>query len=266
MKKIALLLILASSLISYGQAKKKQILVIGTFHFENPGHDVAQFNSFNVMTPKSQKELENISNKIKAFAPDKIFVEWPYEKQASLDKFYKRNADSLIANKADEIVQVALRSAKKLNHKKLYGIDYNETVFPYDSLVAEMKKAGQENLIKQSDDVMKEYEIAENKKIATYTLTELLLNHNLPKEDHENISWYLSIANRGGGSGNFTGAYLVSEWYRRNLYMYSLLQRLTEAKDDKVMVMLGAGHTAMLREFIKYDSTFEIVELKDILK
>ncbi len=257
---------IASSLISYGQGKKKQILVIGTFHFENPGHDVAQFNSFNVMTPKSQKELENISNKIKAFSPDKIFVEWPYEKQAALDKFYNRNADSLIANSADEIVQVALRSAKKLHHKKLYAIDYNETVFPYDSLMSEMKRAGQENLIKQSEDAMKVYEIAENKKIATYTLTELLLEHNTLKEDNENIGWYLSIANRGGGKGNFTGPYLVSEWYRRNLYIYSLLQKLTSADDDKVMIIMGAGHTALLREFIKYDDTFEIVELKDILK
>ena len=32
------------------------------------------------------------------------------------------------------------------------------------------------------------------------------------------------------------------------------------------MVLLGAGHTAMLREFIKYDSNFEIVELKYILR
>lgn len=266
MKKLALLLMIASSFISYGQAKKKQILVIGTFHFENPGHDVAQFNSFDVMTPKSQKELENIANKIKAFSPDKIFVEWPYEKQASLDKFYSRNADSLISKKGDEIVQVALRSAKKLNHKRLYAIDYNQTVFPYDSLMSEMKKAKQDGLIQQSDAAMKKYETAENKRIATYTLTQMLLEHNKPQEDHENIGWYLSIANRGGGNGNFTGAYLVSEWYRRNLYMYSLLQRLTDADDDKVMVILGAGHTAMLREFIKYDNTFEIVELKDILK
>ena len=62
------------------------------------------------------------------------------------------------------------------------------------------------------------------------------------------------------------GAYLVSEWYRRNLYMYSLIQKLTENKDTKIMVLLGAGHTAMLREFIKHDSNFEIVELKDVLK
>ncbi|MFQ3173326.1 MAG: hypothetical protein ACI8W0_000416, partial [Flavobacterium sp.] len=33
---------------TYSQAKKKQILLIGTFHFENPGLDAAKVNTFNV--------------------------------------------------------------------------------------------------------------------------------------------------------------------------------------------------------------------------
>ncbi|UTN06428.1 DUF5694 domain-containing protein [Flavobacterium bizetiae] len=267
MKKIALLLVFTIALTTASaQTKKKQILLLGTFHFENPGLDVAQINTFNVMSDKSQKELEIITDKIKKFGPNKIFVEWNYQKQDKLDKFYNRNTDSLLHKKADEIVQLALRSAKKLGHKKLYGIDYNNTDFPYDSLVKGMTAANQFDLIKKNEELMKKYETDQNKKIAKYSLTELLLDVNTKAANEDNINWYLETAIKGGKTDNFVGAYLISEWYRRNLYMYALIQKLTESKDDKIMVLLGAGHTAMIREFVEHNSEYEIVELATVLK
>ena len=81
MKKLLLLVLLTvTANPAFAQSKKKQILLIGTFHFENPGLDVAQVNTFICyLTNKSQIELENITDKIKKFGPDKIFVEWSYE-------------------------------------------------------------------------------------------------------------------------------------------------------------------------------------------
>ena len=261
MQKIIVLLVLIIFNLSSEQTKKKQILLFGSFHFENPGLDVAKVNTFNVMSDKSQKELENITNKIKKFGPDKIFVEWNFKKQDKLDKFYAKNTDSLLKNDSDEIVQIALRSAKKLGHKKLYGIDYNDTDFPYDSLVKEMKAANQFDLIKKNEETIKHNETDFNTKITKYSLTQLLLDVNT-----KDISWYLETAIKGGKTDNFVGAFLVSEWYRRNLYMYALIEKLTESKDDKIMVLLGAGHTAIIREFVKHNSEYEIVELSALLK
>lgn len=266
MKKIILLLMLGVSVVATAQSKKKQILLIGTFHFENPGYDVAKVNTFDVMTPKSQKELESMTNQIKKFGPDKVFVEWEYKKQEQLDKFYKRNLDSLLAKNADERVQLALRVAKKLNHKTMYAIDYTETGFPYEMMLKGMELAGQQELMEKNTKIMKEYENDTNKKIATYSLTDLIVYLNSKEHTDSDIQWYIGVANKAGKTDNFIGAFLVSEWYKRNLYMYSLVQKITESKDEKVMVLLGAGHISMFREFIKYDPEFEIVELKDILK
>jgi len=266
MKKITLIVLLILSINVFSQSKKKQILLVGTFHFENPGLDVAKFESFNVMTDRSQKELETISDKIKKFGPDKIFVEWNYEKQNTLDRFYNRNSDSLIKIKADEIVQIALRSAKKLNHKKLFAIDYHHADFPYDSLVKGMNEAKQSELLKENEKAIKGFETDFNQMVKTKTLTEILLYENTSETLEHSNSLYVSLMNPAGKLDNFVGAYLVSEWYRRNLYMYSLVQKLTESKDEKVMVLLGAGHIAMFREFVKMDSNFEIVELKNVLK
>ncbi len=48
--------------------------------------------------------------------------------------------------------------------------------------------------------------------------------------------------------------------------MYSLIQKLTESTDNKIMVLVGAGHAALIREFITHDPEFEIVDLATVLK
>ncbi|WKL47960.1 DUF5694 domain-containing protein [Flavobacterium pectinovorum] len=265
MQKIILLLVLFTFNLSSAQTKKKQILLIGTFHFANPGNDVAQIKTFNIMSEKSQKELETISDKITKFGPDKIFVEWKFSQQNELDKFYNKNTDSLFKNSKNEITQLALRTAKKLNHKKLYGIDYR-TRFPYDSLMMSMEKADQKDLMEKNTKMTEQFEKDQNERISKSTLTELMLYFNKKETDRENIQWYLEVANRTGKPDDFTGASLVANWYKRNLYMYSLVQKLTESKDEKIMVLLGAGHAAMLKEFIENDPTFELVELSTVLK
>lgn len=265
MQKIILLLVLFTLNLSSAQTKKKQILLIGTFHFANPGLDIAQVKTFDIMSDKSQKELETISDKIKKFGPDKIFVEWKFSKQAELDQFYNKNTDSLFKNSKNEITQLALRTAKKLNHKKLYGIDYR-TRFPYDSLMMSMEKANQKDLMKINTESTERFQKENNEKMTKSSLINLMLYYNEKATNEDNIQWYLEVANRAGNPDDFTGASLVSNWYKRNLYMYSLVQKLTESKDEKIMVLLGAGHAAMLREFIKHDPTFELVELSTVLK
>ncbi|WP_433836418.1 DUF5694 domain-containing protein [Flavobacterium anhuiense] len=265
MKKIILLLALITFNMTSAQTKKKQILLVGTFHYANPGLDVAKLNSFNIMSEKSQKELEIMSDKIKNFGPDKIFVEWEFSGQADLDKFYNKNTDSLIKTNKNEITQLALRTAKKLNHKKLYGMNLY-TSFPYDSLMMSMEKANQQDLLKRNSEWKKRNEKDHNERITKSSLQELMLHYNKKETENKNIQWYLEVANRAGNPDDFTGASLVSNWYKRNLYMYSLIQKLTESTDNKIMILVGAGHAALIREFIEHDPTFEIVELSTVLK
>ncbi|KAF2516575.1 DUF5694 domain-containing protein [Flavobacterium foetidum] len=265
MQKIILLLAFLTLNLTVAQTKKKQILLIGTFHYENPGRDVAQVNTFNVMSEKSQRELEIMTDEIKKFGPDKIFVEWKYSKQEQLDKFYNKNTDSLLKKDANEITQLALRTAKKLNHKKLYAMDYRNN-FPYDSLMMSMEKANQKDLMKKNTESMEDFQNQHNQRIIKSSLTDMMLYYNKKETENQNIQWYLEIANRTGSVNDFTGASLVAKWYQRNLYMYSLIQKLTESTDDKIMILVGAGHAALIREFITHDPTFEIVDLATVLK
>lgn len=265
MQKIILLLVLITFNMTSAQTKKKQVLLVGTFHYANPGLDVAQVKAFDIMSEKSQKELELMSDKIKKFGPDKIFVEWEFSKQADLEKFYNKKTDSLFKNNKSEITQLALRTAKKLNHKKLYGMNVY-TSFPYDSLMMSMEKANQKDLMKRNNESTKKFERDHNERITKSSLQNMMLYYNTKQFENENIQWYLEIANRAGNPDDFTGPSLVANWYKRNLIMYSLIQKLTESTDNKIMILVGAGHAALIREFITHDPEFELVELSTVLK
>lgn len=280
MKRLFFLLACLITSPSFAQTKPTEVLLIGTFHFNNPGADIVKVKTFDVMTPKVQAELETITDKIKLYQPDKIFVEWPWDEQKELDALYAQymgdKYEQYVTTKytkpsqrdfylKNEIIQLAFRAGKKLKLAKIHAIDYRKTDFPYDSVMKAMSAARQEKLQKDVESLMATYQASANKKLETYTLTQLLLDHNTPASRAFDTSLYLTLLNRAGSADTFVGPFLVSEWYRRNLYMYSLVQKLTEAQDDKVMVLAGSSHTAMMQGFVDTDNRFTVNALKDIL-
>lgn len=262
------------------QSKPAELLLIGTFHFDNPGLDVSKLNTLDVLGPKVQTDLEILTNRLAAFKPDKMFVEWPADDQKSLDALYTaylnstfttytqtkypKSANTFYAK--NEIFQLAFRTARKAGLTKLYAIDYKKTQFPYDSVMQAMQSAHQETLLQNVQAYVKKYETSMNKKLTTLTLPQILLDENTKASIDFNKGFYLDKLNRAGSINNFNGSFLVSEWYRRNLYMYSIVQKTVQPTDSKVIILAGAGHTAMMREFVSYDSAFQLKELKDVLK
>lgn len=116
-------------------AGKKEVLLIGTFHYHNPGADIAKTKSFDVLDEESQNQLELIAEKIHGFNPDKIFVEWPFDEQRQLDSLYNLyQEDTYFDNdgltefyRKNEIFQLAFRAALKNKLKSVDAIDYHET-------------------------------------------------------------------------------------------------------------------------------------------
>lgn len=272
MKRLIILSLLFINVNAVLLAQQKKVLLIGTFHFHNPGADVAKTKSFDITTPQAQSELEMISEKIKLFHPDKIFVEWDYLQQPRLDSLYK---DYLNGNwklwqknwlKNNEIFQLGGRTAQKLHLPTLYAFDYDGTDFPYDSLQAVLKAAKQENLVNDIAADIKSYSDTFDSLIEKGTsLTDLLLFENKAEERKSNIGWYTRSVTQAGDKNNFIGAFLASEWYRRNIYMWSLIQKSLSSSDQRIMILVGAGHAAVLQSLIDLDPDLERIELKNIL-
>ena len=252
---------------------QKELLLIGTFHYNNPGADVAKTKSFDVLSEEAQHELKQISAKIKAYNPTKIFVEWPYDEQYQLDSLYNLYREgSYFKNDSlsdfylkNEIFQLAFRVAKDVNAKKVYGIDY-ATAFPFDEVMEAIEQANQKELKSKIQGGISKYTVDFDNKIeAGVSLTELTYYLNsaplrqLTNDLHNNLFLI------GGSTEDFSGALLTSEWFKRNLYMWSLIQKNTKDSDERVMVLTGASHAAMFELFIKENNGWNVKELREIM-
>lgn len=130
-----------------------------------------------------------------------------------------------------------------------------------------MKNAKQYHLIEKDSLELIKIENFTNKLFASNkTLSEMLFYENDSLKRKEDINWYLSIANQGGEKNNFIGAHLASEWYKRNLYIYSIIQKSIDQNDNKIMILSGANHIAMFKDFIDYNPEWETIELIEIME
>ncbi len=149
MEKIKFIVGLGISLILFGCSSKlvstnkdyinkdfttKEVLLIRTLHFNNPGADVVKTKSFDILNTEAQTELEEIAESIKKYNPSKIFVEWPYDEQIKLDSLYDlyKSGEYFSNDKLsgfyqkNEIFLLAFRTAKLNNLERVYAIDYND--------------------------------------------------------------------------------------------------------------------------------------------
>lgn len=277
MKKIILLLLVCQFVIAQKPKKTTEILVIGTYHFNNPGMDVAQYKVLDIMGEKPQKQLEEISTAIAKFKPTKIFTEWELKDQLALDTLYNKYVDGTyfdyVATKYpkrkfythNEIVQLAFRAAKKSNHNKVYAIDYRETNFDYDSVIKFADTIRLPNFKKEIMDEIKDTETKSNTLFATNDLLKCLYYFNSNELRKTDIQWYVKQINDSDKLGTYIGAFLASEWYRRNLYMLANIQKQTSKSDNRIMILAGSSHITMFLDLLKHDANYKIVELKEVM-
>ena len=251
---------------------KLEVLLIGTFHFKNfdPKFnlDITQTNDVDVLTTENQKELEEIKRIISQFNPTKIFVEFPYIEQNKLDSLYNAFSPTDYKTvKRDEIYQLAFRVGKNLNLKKIFACDFRNYQFPYDKMMESINDAKQNDLIEIEEKSITEFETEYNtitKSRNSLLETLYFLNNNVNRK--KDLSWYSNFATKAGSLKDTTGVYLASEWYRRNLFMYSNVQKRIDSKDKRIMILLGASHIATFKNFIELNPEWKIVELKEIME
>ena len=286
MKSGLLIFILSLTLLSCNSRQKKiqnenlepstskKVLLVGTFHYNNPGADVAKTKSFDILNEDSQLELKNISTKITDYNPTKIFVEWPYDEQNELDSLYqvykKGNyfendslSDFYLKN---EIFQLAFRIARQNNLKRVYAIDYS-TSFPLEDVMKEIEQNNQFDLKKKIEDGISKFTVDFDNKIESgVSLTELTYFINSKEMRKFSNYFHNDLMLLAGSTKDFSGPLLTSEWFKRNIYMWSLIQKGVTESDERIMVLAGLSHVAMFELFIKENDTWKVKELKEIME
>jgi len=57
---------------------KPKVMIVGTFHFNNPGLDYTKAERDSILSEKRQKEVRELIDRLKAFKPTKIAIEESY--------------------------------------------------------------------------------------------------------------------------------------------------------------------------------------------
>jgi hypothetical protein len=68
-------LIAFGSIASAQSAEPVQVMVLGTYHFANPGQDINNVKADDVLKPRRQMELEALAAAVASFRPTKVMVE-----------------------------------------------------------------------------------------------------------------------------------------------------------------------------------------------
>ena len=252
----------------YATAQNKQpvkVLLLGVFHFSNPGLDVAKFKNADILSEERQKEVMQIVEQLKKISPDKVFIEGVPEEQNRLDSIldqYKKGKYTLSSN---EIDQLGLRLAKDLNLPGVYPVDYRDADFPFDSLMKSATAAGQTDIIHFVQHTIDSVQTSFNDNLSKSTITQMLLRENTPGAIQLQNEFYFRML-PVGKQGNHVGSYLVSEWWRRNMIIYENILKRLDGNEKVILVIFGSGHTALLHEMMQYNSNIKLISVEDVLK
>jgi len=230
------------------------VMVLGTYHMDNPGLDLANVKADDVLKPQRQKELEALSAALAEFKPTKIMVERIARTPELLDHRYAEFTAADLGTNRDERYQVAYRLAHRLGMKNVYAIDEDPDAaepdyFPFGKVVEWAKANGRESQLNAELDKAKG-EVAQIEQLqAEGSVAHVLASMNRPEKAEHDQGWYYGVLHYGD-TDKQPGAELNAYWYMRNAKIFAKL--MTVAKPgDRILVVYGAGHNYWLRHFAK---------------
>jgi hypothetical protein len=222
------------------------------------------------MSIERQREIHELVEQLAQFNPTKVAVEATPDQQSRLDSLYFAYVAGAWQLGANEIYQLGFRLAKRLGHSRVYAADA-----PSRPLLTQQEfAASMATLHLNIDTVMRQIQSEpwSQRFRQLYTYDDSLKTvQTLSKHiAYLNSAERVRIGHGAYSVGAFkllgpTAAYLgpddATEWYNRNLRIYSNLQHLTERASDRVLMIIGAGHLPILR-FIAQSSPE--VHLRDV--
>lgn len=250
----ALVAAIAASASTAQPATDVEVMVLGTYHMNNPGLDLANMKADDVLKPERQKELEALAAALAEFRPTKIVVERVVSDPHLVDPRYAEFSEAELGKNRDERVQIAYRLAKRIGLTTVYAIDEDPgegepDYFPFDKVVGWAKQNGAEPRLNAQLDKVKG-EVARIERLQSEgSIAHVLADLNRAEQADQDQSWYYSVLTFGDTEKQ-PGADLNAMWYLRNAKIFAKL--MTVAKPgDRVLIVYGAGHSYWLRHFAK---------------
>jgi hypothetical protein len=260
---IALLCLLlplhAASAADQPVAAPAEVMIVGTYHFSNPGQDQHDVKADDVLTPQRQQQLDAIAKGLARFHPTVVGVEWPAD---LVNERYAKFRSGTLEPSRNEVVQLGFRLAKGANLAAVRGIDADGD-FPYEAVQAWAQKNGaMDGLTATQNDI--EASVAKLTELQhSGTIGSALREMNRPENIANDYSFYAKLLHYGSCDEQ-PGAKLLSAWNARN---FDICARLVQSlhPGDHAVVFFGAGHSYLLRRCVSETPGLKLVEANQYL-
>lgn len=245
-----------------------EVMVLGAYHFGNPGQDVNNVEVDSVLTPEKQKQLDAVAKALLTFKPTRVMVERESDAPDFAMQAYTEFTPEKLKTAANEADQIGYRVAHMAGLKIVHGIDeqpkYGEPdYFPYSAMQDVAKQHGQTGVIDTANLPVKAFLTQFEADQKTKTVADLLIGVNsYPIYTTIAVEYsYLKI----GDKNDQAGADLNAMWYLRNAKIFGKLMQVAKP-GDRVLVVYGAGHNYWLRHFATETPGYKFVDPVPYLK
>jgi hypothetical protein len=244
---------------------KSPIMILGMYHMSNPGLDAVNTEADDVLLPRRQKEIADLVNRLARFRPTKIAVEAPYRSTAVPER-YKRYVEGTYQLSRDETEQIGFRLAKQLGLPGVTPIDF--PMFMSGLVYSELDLTPKPDTTKKAaaaPSTPRELTAAE-KALRASTVSEYLLRANTDSIIAKDHAGYLNMLREKKAPAIYEQTDYLTNWYKRNLRMFTNINRETEIGKDRVLVLVGSGHITLLRQLAEAAEYYCVVDPAGYLK
>ena len=250
---------------------KPTIMILGSGHLANWGADRINYRMDDVLAPKRQAELQQLAEQLAGFEPTKIAVEVDERWNAELQEEYNGYLQGNFQLERHEIHQIGFRLAKQMGHPKVHCVDYLRD----DSMIREDREdhltdysafaeANNQMHLLGSPAKM-EGKITEDEDGTIWIepekyepIIDMYIQINQDEKIRTNLRDYLRIA-RIGLQEQYPGANWVAHfWYPRNLKTFVNLTRITESENERILLIIGAGHLGFLKQIVEDSEVYHV--------
>lgn len=246
-----------------------EVMVLGLYHFANPGRDVVNVEVDDVLAPRRQKEIQILVDTLAQWRPTRVAVESMADLPSLEVSDYDQTTE-LLKTTRNESVQIGYRLAQQLGHPAVYGYDEQAgegepDYFPFGKVQAFAAENGQMDMLNSLFAGLKAQAAEDEAELPNQTIAESLLSSNDEAEvsaQHDLL--YYSLLSIGDGDAQ-PGAELNAMWYLRNAKMFAKIDMFAEP-GDRVLVLAGSGHATWLKHFTRRMPGYELVDAQPYVR
>ena len=247
------------------QNNAAKVALLGVFHFGGSSGDLASMHMVDPFGERRQNDIKELVTKLKAYQPTKILVEYPKKKNAVLKNRYSNYLAGKDTLKVNEIYQVGFRLAEQLKHDELYSIDHKLDL-PFEQIVEYCQRQNKMEAFDAFVKRIQNYVQEDNEKLNRMSISEYLAYVNSDPVDQVTNDLYIRETLVFGDSTYEAGARVAATWWERNFIMLKNIAETIDNEDERILVIVGAAHRAVLKDLVIDRSDMDYVEIGDYLK